>query len=699
MNNERERNSFMKECIIRTHIACIIVVMAAILQYFNMRLQDVMKAYFIYFSIILFLFYLEIRILTVFESHNSDFISQRKRSLYLKGFYIGFPLALALVIVFLTENRVPYVATILFLPVIIAGSLAGKRPAYFVTVIGAVILVTQELLFTNIGIRGIIVENLILVSGMGVVGWFSGNMSDMEEDYNLERARNANEIARDKELLSVTLRSIGEGVIATDVSGRITMMNEFAERMTGFKMEEVYGIYLGKAMEVLNASDGDMIDDPVHLIVRGKGIMEMNDYRLINRYGHEYRVEGSGAPIRDTSGKIIGVVIVFRDVTEKKRMENEMLKANKMESLGVLAGGLAHDFNNLLTVIGGNISLARMVTSQDDIAEILVEGERAAQQAKQITQQLMTIARGNAPVKKTASIARLVTQSTGFALCGSWVQAELIMPPDLFPVDVDEGQIDQVLSNLIINSIQAMPDGGTIKIKGENVVLEDGHIPYLRAGRYVKLSVTDNGGGIAESIKEKVFDPYFTTKTTGSGLGLSSCYSILKNHGGHIDLDSVLGIGTTFYIYLPASVGLIKEEVIESKLSRGNGNILIMDDDVRIRVMLTQMLEKAGYRVQSARDGQEAVEKYWEAKQSETPFDAVIMDLTVPGGMGGKEAFKLLNSIDPNIKVIISSGYSDDPVVTEYSNYGFAGVITKPYRVDELTHVLGLTINPQLKEA
>lgn len=387
------------------------------------------------------------------------------------------------------------------------------------------------------------------------------------------------------------------------------------------------------------------------------------------------------------------IIAVIRDVTERKRMEQDLSKIEKLESLGVLAGGIAHDFNNVLAGILGNISLAKMnIRTDDKISKILTESEKACFRAKELAQQLITFSKGGAPIKKTISIAELIKDSTTFTLSGSKVKPEFSIPEDLWPVEVDEGQISQVINNIVLNADQAMPEGGIVEVRCENTIIEEDTVS-LKKGRYVNILVKDYGGGIAKENLQKIFDPYFTTKEKGSGLGLSTVYSIVKNHGGYITVGSELGKGTTFCVYLPSTKkNIIKRVAQKEEYITGRGRILLMDDEELIRTVTGEMLMKLGYEVELAEDGAKAVDVYRKAKESGKPFDAVIMDLTIPGGMGGKDAIKKLLEIDPAIKAIVSSGYSDDPIMADYKKYGFKGCIAKPYKMAEVSRIVNEVI-------
>ncbi|NOY53392.1 MAG: PAS domain S-box protein [Deltaproteobacteria bacterium] len=381
---------------------------------------------------------------------------------------------------------------------------------------------------------------------------------------------------------------------------------------------------------------------------------------------------------------------IIRDITLRKKMEQELLKQEKLESLGLLAGGLAHDFNNLLTVILGNLSLAQYQSSTDEhVKGLIMDAEKATLRARELTQQLLTFAKGGAPVIRTTTVEKVVRESTAFALRGSNVRSEMSFPGGLAAVEIDEGQIGQVIHNLVLNAEQAMPDGGVLRISCKNVRLSHGkHVP-LPEGDYVRIDVTDEGTGIPMEYQQRVFDPYFTTKQKGSGLGLAGSYSIIQRHKGHLSVYSSPGHGSTFSIYLPASSN-VPEKAEEERLAplRGTGRILVMDDEPSIRRVAGEILKHLGYRVEGAKDGEEAIELYSKAFESGDPFRVAILDLTIPGGMGGKEVIGKLLNIDPQIKAIVSSGYADDPIMADYRSYGFASVAAKPYQLATLSEAV-----------
>jgi CheY-like chemotaxis protein len=377
-------------------------------------------------------------------------------------------------------------------------------------------------------------------------------------------------------------------------------------------------------------------------------------------------------------------------------IKEEREKIQKLESVAILAGGIAHDFNNFLNGIIGNISLAILeAKDNEEIIEILNDAKDATDMAKNLTKQLLTFSSGGTPIKEATSIEKIIKEMAEFSLRGSNARCFYDIPQNIWKAQSDKNQISQVISNLIINADQAMPEGGIIRIKLENEVVKENSVLPLNEGEYIKISVEDQGLGIAEKHLPKIFDPYFTTKQKGSGLGLATTYSIIEKHNGYITVDSKLGAGTTFYIYLPAIAEEAKpeEENLEDGKSNGSkGRILLMDDERIVRNALKRMLEKIGYKTECAIDGKEALEKYEKKLKIRKPFDAVILDLTIPGGMGGKETIKRLLELDSNVKAIVASGYSNDAVMANYKDYGFKGIITKPFDTSELSEAISKVI-------
>ena len=507
------------------------------------------------------------------------------------------------------------------------------------------------------------------------------------------RIRAEKTLAEEKELLSVTLRSIGDGVISTDSKGRVVLMNKTAEELTGWKEQEAIGREFTEVFPIVNGTTRKPMENPVHKVLSTGEVVELaNNTVLLARDGKERLIADSAAPVLDSQNRILGVVLVFRDVTEKYRLEEELARTYKLESLGVLAGGIAHDFNNLLTGIMGNLSLAKKLAGENlKVAERLDAAEKAIVRARDLAGQLLTFARGGAPVKEVVDIKKLIQETANFALAGTNVRCELEFDEPLWAAEVDYSQISQVIHNLIINARDAMPGGGIITVKCENCLVseEENKLP-LKPGKYLKIIVADQGHGIPERYLSRIFEPYFTRKKGGHGLGLSIVYSIVKRHEGHISVASKEGYGTTFKIYLPATEEKVEQKkisAVQTSIQRG-GRVLVMDDDELVGDIAIQALEELGFEADLARDGTEAIELYKKAMQAGSPYLAVIMDITIPGGMGGKEAIKYLKEIDPQVKAIVSSGYANDPVMAQYKDYGFAGVLAKPYTLEALEDVL-----------
>lgn len=392
------------------------------------------------------------------------------------------------------------------------------------------------------------------------------------------------------------------------------------------------------------------------------------------------------------------VHITAHNITRRRKIEEEIKKADKLESIGLLAGGIAHDFNNYLATMLGNINLAKLYSNNDKVQDKLKNMERATMMGKELSNQLFTFAKGGRPLKEKASIKELIVDDIKFTLSGSNILPVFYIAEDLYMVEVDRGQLSQVLNNLTINAIQAMPEGGVLTVKAENRRIketeEDLFIP-LTPGPYVMISIQDEGTGIPEKYLTKVFDPFFTTKNKGRGLGLATSYSIMKNHNGQLYVESEMGVGTTFTIFLPAIMENEVEQGVSSTLFKGTEKILLMDDEEDLLSVIGESLTTLGYNVTLARDGKEATDSYMQALEQEEPFDLVIMDLTIPGEKGGQQIINELIKEDPTVKAIVASGYSNDPIMANYQEYGFKGALKKPFTMERLTK----TIYEILKES
>ena len=518
--------------------------------------------------------------------------------------------------------------------------------------------------------------------------------------YALERQKDINNrksiekaLFEEKERLSVTLSSIGDGVIATDTEGNVVLINRIAERLTGWSHAEAMGRFIEDVFFIVNVESGEKEASPVSKAINANNIVGLESGTVLITKGREgcRYVSASSSPIRDRDGIIIGVVLVFRDITELKKLEEELLKVQKLESIGVLAGGVAHDFNNLLTSIMGNISLSSLPDISDEkVKQRLFQALKACHKAKDLSTQLLTFSKGGALENRTVmSLEKVIRETANFTMSGSNIDFKFVVADNLWSVEIDEGQISQVISNMLINAAQAMTNEGKITIKIENAEAKKEKGIPLEDGKYVKTTITDEGIGIPKEYLSRIFDPYFTTKQTGTGLGLSTSYSIIKKHGGYITVESELHVGTKFVVYLPAKGSPVSAEVkSDPSIKQGRGRILIMDDKIEVREAAGEMLSHIGYEVEFAKDGSEALKHYKRAKMEGEPFDMVIMDLTVPGGMGGKEAIEKLLLYDPGVKAIVSSGYSSDPILEKYKKYGFKGVLPKPYEMGKLSDVL-----------
>jgi PAS domain S-box-containing protein len=405
------------------------------------------------------------------------------------------------------------------------------------------------------------------------------------------------------------------------------------------------------------------------------------EYRVVWPDGTIRSVTARGRLVRDDQGRPVRINGILWDITEKRLLEEERLKIQKLESVGTLAGGIAHDFNNLLQGVFGYISMAKLTFDQKEKSIAMLEqAEKALHQSVNLTSQLLTFSKGGKPLKKVLSLRPVIESSVKFAMSGSRIDHELAIADDLRPVEADEGQISQVIQNIVLNADQAMPLGGTIVITARNSDDREG---------FVEISIRDSGAGIPAEYLAKIFDPYFTTKEKGSGLGLATSYSIIKNHDGAISVSSELGTGSTFTIYLPATEHDVEDAVSPAvpRIAR-KGRILVMDDEELVRKVVYELLTGLGHDVELAGHGEESVEKYRQAKEAGRPFDAVILDLTIRGGMGGAETMRKLQEIDPGVKAIVSSGYSDDTVVSNYPDHGFAAFLKKPYDLTGLQATL-----------
>lgn len=531
-------------------------------------------------------------------------------------------------------------------------------------------------------------ENAIVNQGTeGEILTYEGFISDITERKKVELALSA-----ERERLSTTLRSITDGVIATDLELRVLLINQAAEKLTGCEKSESVGLEVNEVFHLENKSLSEKLvfPDAQKLIELEKQPIPADSF-LITKNGDQRPVEGSATCLTDREGQNIGTVIVFRDITEKRQLELEMLRAAKLESIAILAGGLAHDFNNFLMEIQLNISTARLAAlERPEIQKQLKDVEKTIARVKSLTRQLLTFSQGDSPLKTRTVLAPLLKESVKFSLRGTSVKPKFKIDDSLGIVEIDTGQINQVISNLVINARLATPEGGRLEVSAGNIEVNEMHpVGPLEPGRYVWTTIQDKGRGIDPDIIDKIFDPYFTTRDDGTGLGLFSCYSIIEKHGGWITATSEVGKGSTFSFYLP----MVEEDIPSDaqdvqSVSPGTGRILVMDDESGIRTGLTQLLEKIGYETDAAADGKSAIEKYRESLQSGNPFDLVILDLTIPNGMGGIQTLGELKMLNPDVKAVMASGYSEGPEIAHFTDFGFSEMLVKPYTIEELSQVL-----------
>lgn len=502
-----------------------------------------------------------------------------------------------------------------------------------------------------------------------------------------ERKRAEAALRESEEKYRTIVETIEEAYCEVDLAGNFTFLNDSACKLLCQEKNELLSKNLRSYIHGHNVAEA--LETFTNVRTTGKPA-NVCHWKIVTEDCSERDVEVSVSLVRDSSGRPTGFRGIWRDVTGRRREEEELLKVAKLESIGLLAGGIAHDFNNILTAIRGGVSLAKLTAKPGDKAfHLLSSVEKAAMRAKDLTQQLLTFSKGGEPVRKPSRIAGLVRDSCEFTLRGSNVRCQFSIPENVWTVNVDEGQISQVISNLVLNSQQALPQGGVLKMTLEGFVVGPEHGLPLADGEYVRISIEDHGCGIPEAHLPKIFDPYFTTKQKGSGLGLATSYSIIKKHQGLITADSTLGVGTTFQVYLPRSHDEIPEtNGTKLKLLAGKAKILLMDDERIIADLAKEMLSMLGYDVHVANDGAQAVELYLKALKTSNPYDLVVVDLTVPGGMGGQQAVEILRKSDPKVRAIVSSGYSNDPIMANYRKYGFVGVVAKPYSVQEISEAV-----------
>ncbi len=493
------------------------------------------------------------------------------------------------------------------------------------------------------------------------------------------------ELSEERQKITATLRAIPDGVLAADPDGKVIFLNPSAEAFLGYTSRAAAGRPLEEIYPVWRSAE------PASGSGHGRAELRFEGQPIRT-------IEERFSPLPSEGSERLGQVIVFRDITTQLKAEAELLRIRQVESLGVLAGGIAHDFNNYLSAILGNISLAKQDLPLGGRAtERLAEAMRATDRARALSLKLLTFAKGGDPARRVLAMAPLVREAAEFATHGSGVRFTCDFAPELWNAEVDDGLFSQVIHNLVINAAQAMQGQGHIHIRLENLLMDAENILQLRPGQYLRLSLQDSGPGIPEAIRLRIFEPYFTTKETGHGLGLASCFNIMRAHGGTIIAESPAEGGARFLLFVPATDKALEPRptaTAPAPLPYGRGHVLVMDDDSVLQEIAAEMLERTGFTAQTCPDGGSAIRLYTQALRAGSPFTAVIMDLTIPGGMGGREAASHILTIDPQARLIVSSGYSVDPVMARPVDYGFKGVLPKPYGLTDLARVLDEVVRP-----
>ncbi len=533
------------------------------------------------------------------------------------------------------------------------------------------------------------------ISGVVMVG------TDVTDTVAATRA-----LAAEEELLKATIEAVGDAVIATDAGMKIVLFNQAAEDLTGWPKNEALGKDLG---EVVRFESVDKKGGRVDVSGLARSSIEQSVpidsgalLRLERKDGTQVEVAAHYAPIKAGGDKAVGAVLSIRDVSEERRRDEERIRLEKLESLALMASGLSHDFNNMLTAILANLGLAKERAGSGPVVEFIEEAEIAANQARDLTNQLASFARPTPKQLKAVDLRGVLTQATAFALAGKDVEHEVHIADNLWPVLGDENQLIQAFNNLLLNAQQAMPQGGCITIRAENLVVTEGEPKagaYLGGGKFVKVIIEDQGVGIPPENLEKVFDPYFTTKAGGTGLGLPTTYSIIKKHGGHMSIFSTVGEGTVVLVYLPAVDAAIQapggEPAEESSGTEGlpGKRVLVMDDEAGVRKVAKLALEGAGWEVEVAEDAIHAIEKFREALEKHRPFDVVVLDSMMRSGLDGSATLAELAKLDPSVKAVAISGLVDEATTEEFRRKGFSQVVAKPFSLDDLRSAVGRAVS------
>lgn len=502
-------------------------------------------------------------------------------------------------------------------------------------------------------------------------------LHNQQEKNTIKRLEN--ELRSTKAQLESILVHSFDLILHIKKDGTIRYVNRQMDSDLGYLQDELQGRHI---LDIIPDHQKEYVREKLSEVT--EGISRTFETQLIKADGTFMDCLISQSPAEGLDG----FIMVIHNISDRKKIEQELLKIQSLESVSTFAGGFAHDFNNILTVILGNISLAKIYVMEKEVYNYLVEIEKASIRAKDLSMQLLTFSEGKKPFKTLTALDELIKDSTISSLKGTKVKCEFLISPDLWNVEIDRRQISQAINNLIIHAYHAMQHGGTINIQAHNVSLGSENMLALEAGDYIKISMRNQSLIIPPENIEKIMDPSSVNKPDGGSLELAAAYAIVKNHNGHVTLESKQGFGTTFYIYLPASPEKLDIAKRDKMLMRGHGRVLVMDDEDMVRLITGKMLYQLGYAAEFVQNGDEAIKVYTKAKKSSKGFDAVIMDLTIPGGMGGKETIKKLIDVDPQVKAVVASGYVHDPVMSEYKEYGFCGAVPKPFTIEELGKLL-----------
>jgi len=518
-----------------------------------------------------------------------------------------------------------------------------------------------------------------------------------------EKKKLLNAIQKEKEQLDFTLRSIADGVIATDEKGTILLINEMAARMTGWSKHKAVGKPLREIVKLKNLAGGQILDNFEDKVIKNGESVEItgiSDWVSISRHKEEIPCQFSCAPIVKES-EVMGAVLIINDISIEKELEEESIRVKNLEALGVMAAGIAHQYNNILTAVLGYLSLSKKILGENHQGfNRLKKAEKAASRAREISQRLFTFTKGGEPFKIKDSILPALQHAVQETIEKKYLSIDLEwdINPDIWPVFYDPQQIQLAVGNILKNAAEAMYRYKRIDIKVENIRVRGVKSALVKRGNYVKISIGDQGKGIPAEHLTKIFNPYFSTKPNKEGMGLTTAYSIIQKHGGWLRVKSGPDGGTSVSILLPAAVTLPREEKptetgpqeenIKRESDSRKKRVLVMDDEDIIREIAQEMLEFLECEAILVENGEEALEVYRRAMESGNAIDAVLLDLVIPAGMGGKECISKLMDLDPKVKAIVSSGYSDDPVITNFQDYGFSGVLPKPYKIHELEKAL-----------